>query len=146
MYNHHCFKCSELSDTLCLNLYFFDGKYTCISLWEYNWRSMSMISSSYDTNVLNLRRIHNCYNSLSLLTNNQFNTTNPSIGNFFMFQHLGRSVGGGKMDSFGPFPFFTTNAIFNPHVVCTSRWQWNSQTPASVKSSVFFLNNFKCII
>lgn len=47
-----------------------------------------------------------------------------------IFQHLGRSLGGGRRDSFGPFPFSTRNAIFSPHVVWTSKWQWKNHTPA----------------
>ena len=44
-------------------------------------------------------------------------------------QHFGRSFGGGISDSLGPFPLSTKNAIFNPHVVCTSKWQCKNHTP-----------------
>ena len=33
------------------------------------------------------------------------------------------------IDWFGPLPFSTKKAIFNPHVVCTSKWQCINQTP-----------------
>lgn len=36
---------------------------------------------------------------------------------WYISQHLGRSLGGGNRDSFGPLPLSTTNAIFSPHVV-----------------------------
>ena len=48
-------------------------------------------------------------------------------------QQGGMSGGGGKICAFRPFPFFTTNAMSMPHVICRSKWQCRNQTPIITK-------------
>ena len=52
------------------------------------------------------------------------------------FQHFGRSLGGGRVDSLGPLPLSTKKAILSPHVVCTSRWQCMNQTPTEKEKMI----------
>ena len=94
---------------------------------EKSQASLTVVYAMYDDNVSSLIR-HKCVYA------NHTKETNHNLGQcqrVIDLQHFGRSDGGGISFCSGNGPSLTTHAIFNPQVVCTSRWQCMNQTPAT---------------